>query len=197
MPDIEDYRPHISDPVKNTATGDKNLAEFLQLYLSSALKYPSCYMKALLNLDAGYLCLGYTMDGYLNTYVTPGFGVYRNSLFPMLEKICEQLYTGDSQQSNYQSVIGLNFLCKPSLYFWLIVAAIFSLVKNSFKKTLPVTLFIGVFMLTLLAGPCVMVRYALPYIVCIPSAFFYAYFTKNNNCEIPSSEGIDLLHSYS
>ena len=55
IPNIEDYNPYISDPIKFTATVDRNIKDFFGLYLKMLNNYKFEFINAFLILNAGYL----------------------------------------------------------------------------------------------------------------------------------------------
>ena len=172
IPDVDAYNPSIVDPVKWTATGDKDISKFVNLYLKLFYKYPKSYVNAFLMLDAGYLGLTDTSYAYIKpslfeTGIKDGFGINPTSYATLLKETYEILYT----ERAYLNNIVLNILCAPSFYFWIIVfVMLYALLKEQFEL-FPMIVFMTVFLATLLAGPCVLPRYALPYIICIPVMF--------------------------
>ena len=109
----------------------------------------------------------YNRAGVLLSDTRKGFGINHYSLIPPLENIYESLYT----DNYYLYIIGLNILLSPSLYFWIIIFLFTVAVMKKNKQSIPLWIFIGILMLTMLFGPCVLLRYALAYEICIPLLF--------------------------
>jgi len=177
FPTLHRYKPELSDYVKDFGTAEKNMKEFVSMYIQLGVKYPYTYLKAFCQLNAGYLSLTdityseiytkYARLGVLLSDTKEGFGIHHYSLIPPIENVYESLYT----DNYYLYVIGLNILLSPSLYFWIIIFLFMVAVIRKNKKSIPLLIFIGILMLTMLFGPCVLVRYALAYEVCIPLLF--------------------------
>lgn len=177
LPDVERYNPYISDNIKATARGADNIGDLLTVYLKTGLKYPQSYLKGFFQLNGGYLSIVDTTVarvyygeesayriGIIPSFIQAGFGVTRESRLPVLENLYEKLFTNN----DYQYVFGLNLLCSPALYLWLTILLAFCCAVQKVPGTAPMFSFLFVLILTLFAGPCVLVRYALPYILCLP-----------------------------
>lgn len=174
LPDVEKYNSHCADEIKGTATGPENIIRLVSTYWRIGIKYPLSYLKGFFLLDAGYLSLTdvsfagmYANENRAGIFLSntrPGFEVIHRTLFPLLESFYEKLYTSNA----YEYVLGLNLLCSPALYFWIICSLLLYALVYRFMGALPLFIFLEAYILTVLAGPCVLPRYALPYIVCIP-----------------------------
>lgn len=185
IPAIDHYRGDLSDNIKGSAKGGDAPKAFLKIYLKFMLKYPESYLKAFSKLNAGYLCLTdisfakiygtENRQGIFLTDTKDGFDVYHRSFFPALEQLYEELYT----KNKYENVVGLNVLCSPAFYFWLTILGVTLAIIKKTTKLIPMIIFIVVLLLTILAGPCALIRYALPYIVCIPVLFVCVMEEKN------------------
>ena len=176
LPEVENYRAEVSDPIKGSGNGMACFNEFLKLYLKLFVKYPESYVKAFCLLDAGYLSITdisfAEIQGIYLTSTKEGFEVYHMSIFPPLEKIYEKLYT----ENKYENVIVLNLLCSPALYFWILIGAMLNIASKRRSELLTMQIFMLVFLLTIFAGPCALSRYALPYIICVPIYLACAYY---------------------
>lgn len=177
IPDVDNYTTYKVGTIVGTTTGLENFPYFLSTYFRIGLRYPMSYIKGFFYLNAGYL--GITDTTFAEIYGTdnrqgiflsdtkPGFDITHKSLFPPLESLYEKLYT----ENDYQYVLGLNILCSPALYFWLICFIFMYSVIYRIRGMGPIFVFMFVFILTVIAGPCALVRYALPYMVCTPALF--------------------------
>ena len=175
IPNVEKYNASISDPVKRKAKAKQNFPDFIRLYLKLLSRYPISYVKAFCSLDAGYLSLTDTTfgriygisnrQGVFLTDTKEGFDIHPVSFFPALENLCEKLYS----ENKYENVIGLRLLCTPSLYFWLMCWFMMLACQKKQRELIPMISFMIVLLLTIIAGPCALIRYALPYIICLPT----------------------------
>lgn len=175
IPNVEQYNASLSDPVKRKAKAKQNFPDFIRLYLKLLSRYPVSYVKAFCSLDAGYLSLTDTTfgriygtsnrQGVFLSDTKEGFDIHPISFFPALENLCEKLYS----ENKYENVIGLRLMCTPSLYFWLMCCYMLLACRKKQRELIPMISFMIVFLLTILAGPCALVRYALPYIICLPT----------------------------
>ncbi len=177
FPTLERYKPKLSDGIKNFAKAEENMKEFISFYFRTGLQYPYTYIKSFCLLNAGYLSVtdityseiyGNSMrQGVLLSDNKEGFDVVHHSYLSFLEDAYELLYTANQ----YLNIIGLNVLLSPAFYFWIILFLYLSAIMLKKKNAVPLVIFSGVLIFTLLFGPCVLVRYALSYTVCIPLLF--------------------------
>ena len=177
FPTLERYQPKISDSIKNFSKGQKDMKTLISFYFKLGIKYPYTYIKSFCHLNAGYLSVtdityseiyGKSMrQGVLLSDTKEGFDIDHYSLLPIVEDSYELLYT-DNQ---YIHIIGLNLLLSPAFYFWITVLLFIEAFVCQKKKTLPLILFSGTLILTILFGPCSLVRYALAFEVCLPLLF--------------------------
>lgn len=175
IPEVENYNVSLSDPIKRKARAKKNFPAFIQLYLRLLPKYPVSYIKAFCNLNAGYLSLTditfgriygtSNRQGIFLSDTKEGYDIHPVSFLPILEKLYEKLYT----ENKYENIIGLRLLCTPSLYFWLMCYFMLLALQKKQRELIPMISFMIIFLLTILAGPCSLARYALPYIICLPT----------------------------
>ena len=182
IPDVEKYNPHLSDPVKANAIGAYNKKELLTCYVKLFLKYPLEYVEAFMLNNLGYLYIGDTThaeiygadiqerSGYLLTDTKDNFGIEHTTYFEQLENLYERLYSANE----YQNIFPLFIFCSPAVYFWLFILLLFYMID--FRRSCWTQFsFVFILILTVLAGPCALIRYAFPYIICVPilaAAFF-------------------------
>lgn len=175
LPDVNKYKPYISDPVKANAQGAYHKKQLLVCYLKLFVKYPMDYVEAFLLNNMGYFYIGDTThaeiygadleerSGYLLTDTKEGFGVEHKSYLVKLENLYEKLFSANQ----YQKILPLAAICSPAVYFWSIILLVFYAIDLK-KQCWTQFAFLFGLILTILAGPCSLIRYALPYIVCIP-----------------------------
>lgn len=179
IPDVEGYRFHSADPVKDNAHAWESKRRFISLYFRLFAKYPISYIKAFLYNTMGYWYLfdtsnaeiyGFGLEnrqGYLLTDTKQGFGVVHNSHFSSLENLYENLFSLNEYQKNPLLFI----LCSMALYIWAIVLCVFYAINLKRKQVLfPVIVLFG-YIITMFAGPCALIRYAFPVISCIPPLY--------------------------
>ncbi len=172
IPKVEKYNEYISDRVKTGAKAGKYKQDFIKTYINLVPSYPGTAVTAVSLTNAGYLSL--TDMSSRNIYglgpvpvgITPLFGVKRDSFFPQLEQLYKNLFA--KKDLVYRNVLGLNILCSLALYFWMLVWLMIKVVKEKRQELFPMVAFMAVFLLTMLAGPCALTRYALPYILALP-----------------------------
>ena len=170
------YRPERSDLMKFYARiGRENLAGFLKLSGSLWLRYPLESLDALLCLTKGAWDIGDTSyaevyrgvsdrAGVLFTDIKPGYGITLESRLPALEHAMEQLVSGNA----YFRLPLLPLLFSPAVYVWFF--ALFALLTQSApgRMAAPLLPFFAFLLLTILAGPCIIVRYVYPFMLCAP-----------------------------
>lgn len=174
LPHAGNYNPLRSDAIKRTGTGAKHPETLIRLYAKLGMQYPGDYLKAFVRLNAGYLSLTDTTysriygiqnrQGVLLSDTKEDFGVEHTSLLPGLENLYETLFT----ENRYLDMPGLNLLLSPALYFWLLTALLVGILAQKQTSSYPMAACAAMLILTILAGPCALVRYALPYMLCIP-----------------------------
>ncbi len=179
LPEVQDYNAHLADGVKKTAEGVEHMDDLKQLYIELGLKYPWDYIKAFVIQNTGYFRVldtsfaeiyGASLEdrsGYLLTNTKEGLDVYHTTKFAALEGLYEYLYSANA----YQKIFVLQVLLSPAFYFWVMTGLFWMALWEGRKGMGVLFAFLGIYMLTLLAGPCVLIRYALPYIVCVPVLF--------------------------
>ena len=184
IPTIENYEYYRADPVKDYAVIENKKSLLLKLWINLGKKYWKDYITAFLRLDAGYLSLtdisyseiygAANRKGVLLSFWVSDFGVEHRALLPHVEWLYEKLYT----ENYFKYVPVLNVLMSPAFYLWLILLLFaFSLTDKKYY-TVPLFIFLMTYVATLMLGPCVLVRYALPYIICVPAYGFCVLGTK-------------------
>ena len=183
IPSVENYWEYSADGIKFNAHGGDEFLDFSKLYLKLFLKYPFEYVNAFILNNSGYLYIAdvssaniygaseETRQGFLLTDTKQGFGVEHISYFIPLETIYEDLFSAN----RYQEIDALHILCSMAIYFWLVVMMIFYSIELKRKESIIPLSFLIVLLITVLAGPCALIRYALPYIICLPVLFVMVF----------------------
>jgi hypothetical protein len=134
-------------------------------------RYPREYLEAVL---CNTLPLWYVWDDsivsikgcymeYLFKDVTSG-QVVKNSQLPRLEKFLTNTYA----KGYILEFPIISLLFAPALYVWIIVGIGFILMKYKQYKYLVLPIFLLGYTSTLMAGPCILPRYCMNFIICVP-----------------------------
>jgi len=181
IPDADKYNIHISDPVKGYAVAleDENKKEFISLYLKLFFRHPLSYVEAFLHNTMGYWYIldtsaaevyGYGLEGrmgYIMTSTSSGLDVEHTSYFHALENLYEYLFS----LNKYRDIPLLSLLFSIAVYFWLNILCIVYAINLKCRQAIVPGAFLIGYIITVLAGPCVLVRYAFPFIMCLPPMF--------------------------
>lgn len=171
---IVNYRYQLSDPIKgflNTELIEKDWKSFFTLWGKLGLKYPKEYLEATL---CNTLPLWYIWDESMVTVhgvylessvkdVTDG-KVVRDSKLPRLKNYFEKLFS----KGYILKFPIVNLLFVPASYIWIIIAMSFLLIKNKQYEYLLLPIFLLSYAVTLLAGPCILPRYCMNFMLCVP-----------------------------
>lgn len=180
-----EYRPNLADYMKCglRLSDERSVSDYLHASLVLLKKYPAISIDAFLYLTEGYWNIGDVSFaslygtkwdgnvehryGYMLTTIKPGYGIVPDSKLPFLERFMEKLIS----KNEYQNYPVLALLLSPSLYLWILIMSTLVFLKSKNKEYLFVVGFLWLLFLTLLAGPCVLVRYVYPFIVSSPLLF--------------------------
>lgn len=176
IPSVDNFNPHNADGVKWTSTAANDMDNFWKVYLKYLKRYPFQYIEEFLHTNAGYLYIfdktnasiyGYGLEsrqGYLLTDTKSGFDITHETKFYALESLLEDLFSANE----YQKIFPMFLICSLSLYFWIIVLQYFWVIE--YKQWRVMTSMVFVFMLggTTFLAPAALIRYAFPYILCVP-----------------------------
>lgn len=183
---MENYRPYISDGVKMYFNNDlfrENSADFIKIYLRLAYQYPGSYLVAPLYQTMGdwFLtdishCLVYQdwwrdRTGYLITDAIPVFAgdfVKKENLLPVVRNIYEAIAT----DCVHQRFLPVKILFAPALYCFLTLFAGLAFLKQKRYRQLIPWAAVMIYLLTVIAGPCVLVRYIYPFMALMPFLAF-------------------------
>ncbi len=176
---LQNYYPLLSDPVKLDASigdGLPSILGFLRVWARFLPVYFNDYLDSFLTMTLGYWFPGETFhahiyDGYDEPdtgetlgYMYTGFieninpDVHKQSLWPGAERY----YQWFAHENRHQRIPAFSLLFAPGTYCWLLFVALFALLYfKQYRLAIPLALPYGVW-LTLLLGPCVIVRYAYP-----------------------------------
>lgn len=125
---VAQYKPRVSDNVKNTYHGDREaLAAYLGVWLRMGLRHPLTYCEAALNACFGYLAPGYLNGKYGGGYYGAGgasFGIEAPRAFPALTELVKRFNIA------WSKLPGLGALMTPSSYTWLLALCTAALLRK-------------------------------------------------------------------
>ena len=170
-PDKITYNPHISDPMKSGLTWmtTEDAIDFVSDSMTLLRKYPRISTDSYLYLTEGYWYLndisfsniyGGDRQGYLLSDVKDGYGIEHKTKYGFIENLMETLFTANA----YQKIPVLAVLFTPAFFVY---AFLYLLCIVRGRQRL---VFIPSFLLflTLLMGPCCLVRYVYPIMLLVP-----------------------------
>ena len=105
-----------------------------------------------------------TRMGYLLTTYAGGYGIVHESRLPWLEALLEKAFSANA----YQKLPVVSYLFSPALYFWILVICTVGFFKSRNGYAFILAGFLWCLYLTVLAGPCVLIRYMYPFVACSP-----------------------------
>lgn len=179
---LNNYRPLISDGVKQRFNNElfaKDKTSFVKLYVDMFLDYPVDYIQAFLYMTKGdwqlmdnshcevYKDWWRDRTGYLITDATPVFALgymTKLNLLPRLRNVYEAIVT----DCCYRSFFLFQIIFAPATYVILTILSGIVLLMKKNRFGLFVWGFVGLYLLTIIAGPCVLVRYIFPLMMIAP-----------------------------
>lgn len=194
-----DYNPTIADSIKANVTvtafqsWKDDIPQMLKDWAEMGLRYPNDYIDAFLDLTRGYWflddvshaeVLGYGEDSeYGLIYTFNGSqsewfeGIENHSYLPGLK----EMYQGIVSGNGYYDWPVLSNLFKPAFYCWVLILIMVSLVYRKQKSKLVLCMLPFWYLMTLLLGPVVNIRYVYPIIVAIPFLLAWLFDDKEGN----------------
>lgn len=178
---MKEYIPDIADPVKNGwnySSYKTDSVGYYKLWLRMGLKYPKEYIAAFLLNTQGLWHIGdLTHAGIRESWLELKFWkpldeehiVSEQSLMPGLKRLIT--YVNDSRI--YQKIPVFSVIFAPAVYNWVILFAVVIAAIKKRKAAVITGIFILCYSVTLLLGPCILMRYCLPFIMSAP--FYYLF----------------------
>lgn len=179
---LDNYRPYISDGVKqrfDNARFAEDAAGFFRIWGRLMLRYPESYVTAFLynTMGSWYPCdvshsrvyADWWRDrtGYFITDAVPVFAgnfVKKENLWPGMRSLYEKIATDCVHQNCLLTML----LFSPALYCLAAVFVCMALfAAKRYRFLIPGTALL-VYFLTILAGPCILVRYVYPFMALAP-----------------------------
>lgn len=189
----EYYNPTLADGMKSAAAvtnfeeWKNDIPGMLSDWLTIGVRYFNEYMDAFLALTSGYWflddvshaeVLGYGADSDLGllytfnaSYSDDFEGVESHSYLPGLLTVYQRIVNGNS----YYGWPILSLLFKPAFYVWMLLLAMFSHLYTREPKKLLMSLLVLMYLLTLLLGPVVHMRYVYCVVVAVPVLLAYVF----------------------
>lgn len=176
MPFVEDYTPERADAVKRQAVVDTpdRLIRFLKLWVREAFHYPIEYIDALLLNTKAYWALddvsfATTYDeteprGCLLMWHNTNTQLEIQNLWPQVKDFCYRMFV----LNEYQRFPVLWTLLHPAFYTWLLVFVMIRSLLCRQKGILFASGILASYLLTLLLGPCVLIRYSYYLMLALP-----------------------------
>ncbi len=172
------YNPRLSDPMKGTLNVEnrEDIIKYLKDSIKLFCKYPVVSLDSFLYLTEGSWNIndishaniyGAGLEGrqgYLLTDVKNGFNIIHKSKFSKLEIFMERAFS----DNEYQTWPVLSLLFSPALYFWILIICTLVFFKTNSYGLLLLSSFLWGLYLTILLGPCILIRYFYPFVVCSP-----------------------------
>ena len=184
----ENYNPPLADSIKIFVAGGGNygdawagkLSEVLEAWATVGMKYPNEYIDAFAQLTRGYWFIDDVSFAYVYDFeedrkgVLPTFngslssvlpeGIANESMLPELKEALEELV----QENACFEYPVLSLLFKPAFYCWILVLLAFLCLYTRQTQKLIIMALPLTYLLTLLLGPVVQVRYIFPFIATMP-----------------------------
>ena len=186
------YTPFLADTAKFVVNLDFDL--FKKLYFKTLKKYPWTHFEAYIVNNLGYVYMNDISEaqiygkpskkdfrsdkGFFTTDQQDGTEVTADSKIKPLEYAYEYLFT----KNYYRNIPILHYLFQLALYFYLFFFSLMLCIIKNKKELYPLYIFILLYIGTMILGPCVLVRYAFPYIATTIPLFFITL-TKNNDIQ--------------
>ena len=179
---LKAYNPHLSDLMKSSLIGDKksmvvpwkHAFNYFKAIFFLAAKYPLVTLDSFLYTTEGSWNIHDTShsriygdlqnQAYLSLRVEPDFHIVQKSKIPFLKSLLERAFF----HNEYQKLPVLPILFAPAFYIWLLLFCTIGFWKTHQRHYFFITGFFWFLFLTVLAGPCILVRYMYPFIVCAP-----------------------------
>lgn len=174
------YKRYISDSMKNCFIGVETTSElpkYISLYFRLWGRHPLYSLDSFLYLTKGAWYVadtsvaaiygeGYNESyyGYMSTEIAYGYNVEHESKIPILEKIYEHLFSNNE----YQKLPLAAILFSPALYIWILLFSSIVFFKTNNPAHKLAAIFMWALYLTILAGPCILVRYMYPFMAIMP-----------------------------
>ena len=163
------YKYYVSDPVKAGMNMEEfRMGDFFRLWFRLGRQFPGEYMLSPLYNMMGLWYLGGDSSCFVSYEMLPPFDevhkVEAKSKLPWLKAY----YCWFTDENLQRCLPGLCLFFYTSFYSWCVLfAAVMLAAKRRYKELIP-PLFLGSYLFTLVFGPCIIVRYVLGVMMCVP-----------------------------
>lgn len=190
------YNPYLADSMKGTLNiaNNENVMNYIKDAIVLFCKYPLISLDAFLYVTEGNWYIndisnsniyGHGLEnrqGYLLTDIKGGYNIIHKSKLPGVELFLEKSFS----DNGYQHWPVLSILFSPALYFWVLVICTVVFIKAGRWELLMGAGFLWGLYLTILLGPCALIRYSYPLVTCSPFILCMANLsikkTRNDIC---------------
>ena len=175
------YIPYLSDKTKDLLDCDKvsaNKKDFYIFSFSLMKKYPSTSIKSFLLTCNGYWNIfDDTFCSISNTEFPRAKGYFEITFYkiqndeyviPNYLPAIKEFYISMFCENNYRFIPIINVLFQPALYLYILLGYVIYMVYTKNVKNLLPVIFLLMYFISCLFGPCAIVRYIYAIIVCIP-----------------------------
>ncbi len=163
------YKYYVSDPVKSGIRMENfRMADFVKLWLRLGKQFPGEYVKSPAYNMMGLWYMGGDSSCYVEYKISPPFDeahlVETRSKIPILKNFYSWFTDGNIQKH----LPGLSVFFYTSFYSWCVAVGAGILAAKRKYRFLVLPLFLASYEFTLVFGPCILVRYMLCIMICIP-----------------------------
>ena len=196
------YLPHLSDYMKGYLDLENNkLTDYIGDSIRLFCEYPAVSIDSFLYLTEGAWNIGDTShaqiygegldarQGYLLTDVKENYGISHKSKCAWLESFLEHAFSNNE----YQAWPVISLLFSPALYVWILGICTIVLIKTKSRYYFFAVSFLWFLLLTILAGPCVLIRYYYPFVVCSPVLVCIAKISVCGSSRLAEDRNADAL----
>ena len=175
------YIPYLSDKTKDLLDCDKvsaNKKDFYIFSFSLMKKYPSTSIKSFLLTCNGYWNIfDDTFCSISNAEFPRAKGYFEITFYkiqndeyviPNYLPAIKEFYISMFCENNYRFIPIINVLFQPALYLYILLGYVIYMVYTKNVKNLLPVIFLLMYFISCLFGPCAIVRYIYAIIVCIP-----------------------------
>lgn len=169
LPWAHRYAPERADAAKCAAlvTGPQQLVSFLKLWAREAFHYPIEYIDAFLYTNKAYwditdTAYAYTYDeeeygprGAMTVNHNPNSHIEQYDWLPRVQQLCDEWYT----ENGCMEILPVRLFIHPALWTWVLLFGYAWAVYERRRAETMAWALPGIYLCTLLLGPCALIRY--------------------------------------
>ena len=176
LPDASKYKYNLSDPIKSNSVVRNRVGYIMDIWTELLVKYPYTYIEAFLYANAGMWFIDDVSYSYVYVYdedgigeaigagTATGYGVESDSKLPLLKELMNRIIKTDF----YLEIPIIGILFCPAFYFWIVLYFIMIACHKKYKSLACSGIILFGYHFTTLLGPCALLRYMYPLIICMP-----------------------------